>query len=398
MDAVLQPQQELHGMLQRNCLLLGLALVTTLSLVDDAAAQNCFGQLTIAEAMDNSDALILVKATSDAEVLEVVEVLIQPKSATLPVGTKMVKDSKQRKLDGKLFVMFGALEGEDSTMTWSTAPTSIAAWQYVKTLPRADQPVDRRLPFFLKHLQSDDSVIRVDAGLELFGQPNDDLVRLAQQTSDDVLRDGVVNSKLIEHASLYGFLLGLKGNTADGKLLEQKVMEPVEGFRMRIQLMMAGYLLLSGENGLSRLEDNVFRDDNSSYAEVLSALRALQYMREYGKERIAPDRLRASVRMLLARSDIADMAISELTQLRDWSAQGQLIELYGKKDFNEWPIKRAIILFTYAAAADTAEELPLSVDMPAHVTRARAFLADLEKRDPKTLADANRFRKVIIQE
>ena len=66
--------------------------------------------------------------------------------------------------------------------------------------------------------------------------------------------------------------------------------------------------------------------------------------------------------------------------------------MYDYEKFNIPAVKRAIVRFLYYASQDkpVAEDGAESV-VPEHATKAAAYLAELEMKDPKTVTDAKRY-------
>jgi hypothetical protein len=96
------------------------------------------------------------------------------------------------------------------------------------------------------------------------------------------------------------------------------------------------------------------------------------------------------------------LVIADLARMKDWSMQDKLMSLYEEDAYNVPSIKRAIVRFMLASAKDSGPkkgaDSTSSTDSgagpdetPAHVTHANECLAELEKKDPKTVHEAKRF-------
>jgi hypothetical protein len=164
---------------------------------------------------------------------------------------------------------------------------------------------------------------------------------------------------------------------------------------------MGGYLLLTGEKGLSILDAKKLGDKKAPFSETYAAMQALRFMWQYGDNKIEQDRLRQSMRILLDRPELADLVIADLARMKDWSVQDKLMSLYEADAYNIPSIKRAIVRFTLAAIKDNgikkddggagSSTTIAEVELPAHVVKAQKCLEDIEKRDPKTVQEAKRF-------
>ena len=60
----------------------------------------------------------------------------------------------------------------------------------------------------------------------------------------------------VTRIGLYGVLLGLCGDESDVKRVEHKILYPDSDFRLGLDGIMFGYLILNGENGLQVLEES----------------------------------------------------------------------------------------------------------------------------------------------
>jgi hypothetical protein len=390
-----------------------MAMIAAVSPVPVAACPFCSApSMTLTEQLAQADAAVLVKWTggtaaklSDAGStdFEVVEVVHQPASGKLAKGTKLSLIRYRPSKAGDLFLLLGTA-GVGNVEWGSPLEVTQAGYDYMKNSPKPDQPAVKRLAYFLKYLENPDQMIGDDAFGEFANASYADVVQLKKEMPRDKLR-GWLAGKTVSpgRIGLYGMMLGLCGNDDDAKFMERKITESTEEFRLGIEGVMGGYLLLKGEEGLSLLDERKLRDTKAPFSETYAAMQALRFMWQYGDNRIEPDRLRQSMRILLERPELADLVIADLARMKDWSVQDRLIELYEVDAYNIPSIKRAIVRFTLAAAKDTGIKkieagtgggssvaTPVE-ELPPHVIRAQKCLEELEKRDPKTVHEAKRF-------
>jgi uncharacterized spore protein YtfJ len=111
----------------------------------------------------------------------------------------------------------------------------------------------------------------------------------------------------------------------------------------------------------------------------------------------------------LDRPELADLVIADLSRMKDWSVQDQLMQMYDEETIIP-SVKRAIVRYMLSSTKDTGEKKPdsaattgegsgatASVDvkpvaeLPAHVLKGQKCLEELEKKDPKTVNEAKRF-------
>src|SRR5262249_40182699 len=137
--------------------------------------------------------------------------------------------------------------------------------------------------------------------------------------------------------------------------LEDKIVEKTEDFRLGIDGIMGGYLLLTGDKGLEVLEKDKLENKQAPFSETYAAMQAIRFMWQYGDNRISPDRLRASMRVLLDRQELADLVIADLSRMKDWSVQDKLMSMYDDEG-NIPSVKRAIVRYMLSSTRDTGEK------------------------------------------
>ena len=184
-------------------------------------------------------------------------------------------------------------------------------------------------------------------------------------------------------------MTGLCGKEEDADYLKSRLLEPVEGFRLGIDGMMGGYLLLAGEKGLQVLEDAKLRNKTVPFSETYATMQALRFMWTYGDEHISKDRLRQSMRIILDRPELADLVIVDLGRWQDWSVSDRLMELYGAAGYDIPSTKRAIVRFYLTAEASKPKDATES--LPPHVVTAQKHLKTLRETDPDTVKAAEEF-------
>jgi hypothetical protein len=291
---------------------------------------------------------------------------------------------------GELFLVIGGNPGVEGGLidAEQAEPSTRTLYRYLCGLP-ADQ--SDRLRYHLRHLEHADETVADDAHRVLSLLPFDELAALRNDLPRERLRRWVADPQTnVTRVGLYGTMLGVCGEEADAKLLGQIALGPVEDFRLGIYGVMFGYLLLAGEDGLRRLEQAKFAQDAGvPFSETYAALHALRSMWDHGGGRIAPARLRQSMRLLLDRPEIADLAIMDLARWKDWEVQDRLIRLYDDEDYDIPAVKRAIVRYLLAAAHDPAFDPDGNHDR--HVIEARRQIEHLRQIDPDTVRKIERF-------
>src|SRR5262249_42293476 len=153
--------------------------------------------------------------------------------------------------------------------------------------------------------------------------------------------------------------------------------------------IVVGYLLQRGEEGLTKIADGKLTSTKEQEGDVYPCLQALRYLWSYGNGKISQASLKQAMRKLIDKPDFAESALTDLARWKDWDLQPRLMELYGAKDFNDRATKTPIIYFLIACTKDIPADG--AENPPAHVIEARANLTKLRERDPKLVADAEKY-------
>ncbi len=296
------------------------------------------------------------------------------------------------------------LMGPDLKLVDWSVPTEAteSSWKYVSQLPMpATEEADKieRLAYFLDFLQHPELTVSNDAYAEFASAPYEIITPLRDRMPRDKLRQWVVDPETpVTRIGLYGLLLGLCGKDEDAEAMKQKILLPDTDFRLGIEGVMSGYLLITGEKGLEVLEQTkmlsttyVNKDGEEvklPFSEVYATMQTLRFMWTYEPDRINKDRLKQSLRILLDRPELADLVIADLARWEDWGVQERLMEMYDKEEFDIPSIKRAIIRYFFYCSKDVEES---ETDLPSYAVSAAEHLKTLEEKDPRTYANAKRF-------
>jgi len=411
-----------------SCSALALAAITLSSLLVSpqpaTAAKLCCPfcaapSLTLSEQLSQADAAALV-IWAEAKKAREVDGKRLPSQTTYEIrqvirnGRGAVKKGQRVRLSrfrsGKKGDMFLLLGSKATRVEWgSPLPVTETSYQYIVQAPSPETAATKRLAYFIKFLEYPDRQISDDAYAEFANAPYKDIAAVSKLLPREKVVKWVVDAETPQtRMGLYGLLLGLSGNASDAKLMEQKISAPSEEFRLGIDGVMSGYLLLAGEKGLPLIEQlklkNLYLVDAKGkvltdakgrkklvpFSETYAAMQALRFMWSYSEGRISKPRLRQSMRILLERPELADLVIADLARWKDWSIQGRLMTMYDDKAFNVPAIKRAVVRYMLVCTKDVPKG-GTAGPLPKHVQNAMKHLAVLRKRDPKTVTDAERF-------
>lgn len=368
--------------------------------------------LSLAEQMEQSDVVVRVKwkggtkptEESAGETLyEVVDVAKGPSAQVKKGDTiKLVRYRAGKETDQ--FVLMATI---GKSLEWgSPLEVSKMGYDYMVKAPKPKVTPTTRLKYFMRYLEHPDILISNDAYAEFAAARYQDIVPLKDEMPRDKIRKLVMNSNTpVTRLGFYGLLLGLCGTDADAELMRQKITAPSTDFRLGIDGVMAGYLLLAGDKALDVIDrtkllakhqvdadgklllDKDGKKQPVPFSETYAAIQALRFMWNYAEDRIPKDRLRKSMRILLSQPDVTDLVIADLARWKDWSVVDRLMELYGDDDYDIPTIKRAIIRFMVFCSKDVPDGKPI----PPNAKKAQQYLAQLEMSDPKLVREAKRY-------
>jgi hypothetical protein len=379
---------------------------------------------TLSEQVAQADGVCLVQfvkgepakdqdpGTSTYEVLQVVK---SPKDA-VKKGDRINLARYRAGKAGDLFLVMGTRAGKENAIEWG-GPTEITepAFGYVAQAPPPEVPTAKRLKYFVRFLEFPDQLVANDAYGELANAPYKDIAAIAPLLPRDKIRNWLTRPETPQvRLGLYGMLLGLCGNESDAKLLAEKISPNSDEFRIGLDGMISGYLLLTGNSGLDNIDDWKFKIHNgkkAAFSETYAAMMGLRFMWQYAGGKISNERLQQSMRILLDQPELADLVIADLARWKDWSVQERLMALYGKGDYNIPSIKRSIIRYMLASTDTKSDALPAtsptasgaqssggaaSGNVPTEASlesaaRGKKYLEELRKRDPRTVREAERF-------
>ncbi len=353
-----------------------------------SACPFCSGPtLTLSEQLVKSDVVVLASwvegqkpsgKTFGNTTFSVVEVARKPESEKLTKGSLVVESRFRSGKKGDLWLLFGDQDNEG--INWITAiPGSQAAFQYISKAPAPKQPTAERLEYYLRFLESPDLTISNDAYGEFANAPWEEIVLVKEKLDREKLNRWVASPNTFStRLGLYGLLLGLCGNADDAAMLKAKIVAST-GMTDRIGIdgVTCGYLLLTGEQGLDWIDTTKLNNKDAVGNDAYSGIQAVRFMWEYGLDRISKERLMQSMRGVLDRPELAELAIADLARWEDWSIHERLTALYGQPGYDEVPAKKAIVCFLIAAQKKKPE---LSSD-----------LDKLRKQDPKFVKETEAF-------
>jgi hypothetical protein len=258
---------------------------------------------------------------------------------------------------------------------------SAAVADYLKGALALD-PKDRTqtLLYFFGYLEHRDPEVANDAYLEFAKATDQEIGQVAGKLSAEKLRTWIEDPRTpAQHLSLYGFLLGACGSDRDAAVLQALLQRATtERTAPALGGLLSGYIQLRPREGWD-LALALLRDSRRPFTERFAVLGTLRFYHGWKPEDSRREILRG-LAVLLGQSDLADLAIEDLRRWQLWDLTGEVLALYGKKEF-EAPIQRRAIV-RYALSCPRVE--------------ASRFVAQLRQRDPdlvKDVEEALQFEK-----
>ena len=374
--------------------------------------------LTLTEQASDSDVVLLAEWTAATKSAPgesrtpaaTTFVVKQTMKGPFKVGQTIRLAGYQPAKPGELFLLTGLGSG---IVEWDLpVEFSQAAYDYMAAAPSpknadgAKVPAKERLPYFVSYLEYPSDTVANDAYGEFANAPYEDIAAVKAQLPREKLRTWVTSPDTApSRLGLYGLLLGLCGNDADAAAVQALLVRPSDEFRIGLDGVMSGYLLLKGTPGLElirklKLENKYLVDaggepliDESGgkqpvpFSEVYAAMQAVRFMWSFGDERIPPADLKAAMRTLIDRPELIDFAVTDLARWKDWSVMDRLAKLYGEEAYQTPGIKQSIIRYLLAAVKDQ----PATGAAPEHVVKAEQYLAEIEKADPDAVKRVKQF-------
>ncbi len=245
-------------------------------------------------------------------------------------------------------------------IAWNeTMAVSKDAVGYLREIPARALPQRDRLEYFIPFLEHPDAFIAIDAWAEFGNSAYQDVVAVRDLMSPENLRHWIADPAMSpERLGLYGMMLGLCGSPLDAEFLihqmqasDSVVVASKESvvsaprFRFGAEGLMAGYLLLTADQGLNHLEETILGSSGISDTACHAFVQSLQFMWSYENDLISQHRLKQSMRLLLKTESMREIAITNLCRWEDWETLPILDAMFDTAGSNDQSTQKAIIQF-----------------------------------------------------
>ncbi len=217
-----------------------------------------------------------------------------------------------------------------------------------------------RLKYYFRYLEDPDPEIAEDAFRE-FAKTNDqDLGTLAAELPAEKLRSWVGNEQTPAHRlGLYAFLLGAHRDPRDADLFRRLLDNAGERTLVAYDGLLGGYIQVQPERGWE-LALATLRDEQRGFTERLAVVRTLRFFHGWKPEENRA-KIYQGIDLVLARNDMADLAVEDLRRWREWDLTPRVLALYGRKGFDAPIMRRAILRYALSCPRPEARQLAESV-------------------------------------
>jgi len=278
-------------------------------------------------------------------------------------------------------------------ISWNeTLAISGEAVDYLRALPPTSVPQRSRLEYFIPFLEHRDALIAIDAWAEFGNSSYNDVISIRDRLSRGKLRAWIADPGMSpERLGLYGMMLGLCGTAADADFLfdhmqtspatsDSELVAPQKTFRYGSEGLMGGYLLLTGEHGLQQLEKYIVVPADAQDTACHALVQSLQFMWSYESDIISPDRICHTMRLLLNKDSMREIAITNLSRWEDWSTLQILVPMFDGACSTDRSAQRAIIQFAQVCHKNAKlkeQTRPLADDAESFLCHVHATRPDL---------------------
>lgn len=261
-------------------------------------------------------------------------------------------------------------------LMWSSPlPVTERAQDYIRKMLSLPTDMTERLKFFMQYFEDMDTLLARDAYDEFANASYEEIKKLKPNMNRDQLITWIRDTSLSpDRKRMYLTLLGVCGEKADSKMLEEMMRSTDPAQRAGMDAMIGCYLTLLGADGLPLIEELFLKNKKCEFPDVYAAIMALRF---HGTDGGVIERTRVvnSMHYVLDRPELADLVIPDLARWEDWSQVDRLVELFKTSDENTSWVRVPVINYLRSC--------PLPV--------AKEKLAELEKLDPVAAKRAATF-------
>lgn len=256
---------------------------------------------------------------------------------------------------GSEFLVF-AVVIEDKPPAWRT-PIALSerGVEYVLKMMELPEAGPDRLVFFQDYLEDADPLLATNSYDEFARAPYSDVMALGPRMHHDQLNAWVQNVEISSsRRRLYLTMLGACGNADDAKLLEEMIKSPERDHKVALDALIAAYLNLRGPEGLPLVVDRFIKNQDAEFTDTYATVMALRF---HGQERdvISKEDLKAAMREMLDRPQLADLVIADLARWEDWTVIDRVVDLFKNADATSAWVKTPVVNYLRACPLPEAK-------------------------------------------
>lgn len=269
-------------------------------------------------------------------------------------------------------------------IAWST-PMRVSArgLEYLAKLDSVPAQGADRLKFFVAYLEDEDEMLARDAYDEFAKAPYQDVIDLKESMDRERLLGWIADPDVsASRKRLYFTMLGICGSEGDLPLLERLMRSTDRRDKAGLDALIACYLTLTGEQGLTLIEELFLAPPEADYSDTYAAITALRFHGTDGNK-IDKRRIVRSLELMLDRPALADLVIPDLARWEDWEVMDRLVQLFRDADEKTSWVRVPVINYLRACPLPEAKqhlEALKEID-PDAVRRANTFFPVLDESD-----------------
>jgi hypothetical protein len=221
-----------------------------------------------------------------------------------------------------------------------------------------------RLRYAFDFLNSPESDVSMDAYREFGRSDYADYKEMAKTLPPDKIAGWLKDPKTPAYRySLYASLLGHCGKAEHGQQL-RKMMDDIFADKHKgagMHGLLVGYLMIEPEKGWTYVKDLV-KDPGKNWLARFTGLQAMRFLYESRPDLRNKDADQARKEIVqgelgaMARNDLADFVIEDMRKWKRWECSGQVLGMFGKKDFNLTTHRRAILRYALQCPNDACKK------------------------------------------
>ncbi|MEM6687813.1 MAG: hypothetical protein AAF664_00210 [Planctomycetota bacterium] len=298
---------------------------------------------------------------------------------------------------GRVFLLSGV---DPSELQWSCLPlANEKAIDYVKTVAelRDADPVER-LKYHMAYLNDEDTMLARDSYDEFAVASYEAVQDLREYMDHDQLVGWLQEPDLAtDRKRLYLTMLGVCGSRDDLPMLEAMLRSTKKSTRGGLDALIACYMTLAGESGLSLIDELFIENRKAAYADTYAAIMAIRFHGTEG-DVIPRSAMLPLLHGVLLREDLADLVIPDLARWQDWSQIDRLVTMFEEADPQDNFVRVPVVLYLKACPLPKAKEAieKLTEIDPDSIRRASTFFS-IPTPDPEvTPTDASVIRPKTV--